>query len=129
MSYEAPINILQLAHDRFRIEVEENVVKAVAAYDIEVNRKELIKALNYDRQQYQKGYEDGRANAMPWIPCRGREDLPKDEGVYLVSRMDYEGYVVELLPFSPNEELDVEWWTDEVDAWMPKPEPYKEDRE
>ena len=38
--------------------VEERIVKAVQQVDIEVDKEELIKALKYDRDQYQKGYND-----------------------------------------------------------------------
>lgn len=56
MSYESPIEILQ---KQVTYEMEENVMRAVQSYGINVNKDELIKALMYDRQQYQKGYEDG----------------------------------------------------------------------
>ena len=32
-----------------------------------VDKEELIKALKYDREQYQKGYEDGRPQKGEWI--------------------------------------------------------------
>lgn len=37
------------------------VIKAVQNVGINVNRDELISALSYDRNQYQKGYADGIA--------------------------------------------------------------------
>lgn len=39
-------------------EFEENVCKVCMSYGINVNPDELIKALNYDRKQYEKGYLD-----------------------------------------------------------------------
>ena len=45
---------------RYRDEQEEEVYKAIVRYGINVDKEELIKALEYDRQQYEKGFEDGR---------------------------------------------------------------------
>lgn len=44
-------------------EAENYVHKAVLSLDIQVDKKELIKALEYDRKQYEKGYEAGYAAA------------------------------------------------------------------
>ena len=33
-------------------------MEVVQRYDINVNKEELIKALSYDRNQYDKGYKD-----------------------------------------------------------------------
>ena len=41
--------------------MEENIFKAIQNVDINVDREELIKALKYDRDQYNKGYEDAKA--------------------------------------------------------------------
>lgn len=38
---------------------EDDVVKAVQKVGINVDKDELIKALSYDRNQYEKGYNDG----------------------------------------------------------------------
>ena len=37
-------------------------------YHVECDREELIKALNYDRQQYEKGYEDARRTFSASLP-------------------------------------------------------------
>ncbi len=39
--------------------VEDSVVKSVHKIGINVDKEELIKTLNYDRKQYEKGYECG----------------------------------------------------------------------
>lgn len=54
--YESPIKVVM---DRMRTSFDENVVRAVQHYDIDVDREELIKALQYDRGQYEKGFNDG----------------------------------------------------------------------
>ncbi len=38
---------------------EEQIMRAIQNVGVNVDKKELIKALNYDRQQYEKGYCDG----------------------------------------------------------------------
>lgn len=38
---------------------EDDIFKVVQKYDINVNKEELIKALEYDREQYDAGYKDG----------------------------------------------------------------------
>lgn len=38
---------------------EDGVMKAIAEVGVDVDKEELIRALKYDRQQYQKGYDKG----------------------------------------------------------------------
>ena len=57
--YINPINeIYKDMEVRINQHLEEMIVKAVRACDIEVDKEELIKALNYDRNQYEKGFAD-----------------------------------------------------------------------
>jgi hypothetical protein len=48
------------------MEKKENaiVAKVQTALDVQVDKEELIRALQYDRNQYEKGYMDGKADAM-----------------------------------------------------------------
>ena len=55
MSYENPILLIQ---QRMNAQIEDAVCKAVQKVGIYVDKDELIKALKYDREQYQKGYKD-----------------------------------------------------------------------
>lgn len=57
MSYESPISIY--AKD-VATQLEDEVLKVVQSYSVFVNREELIRALRYDREQYDKGYRDGK---------------------------------------------------------------------
>ena len=59
--YESPIAIIKGA---FTTEYENGVMTAVQKYGVNVDKEELIKALNYDREQYRKGFEDGRRGLM-----------------------------------------------------------------
>ena len=57
MSYESPISIY--AKD-VSTQLEDEVLKVIQSYSIFINREELIRALKYDRDQYDKGFEDGK---------------------------------------------------------------------
>ena len=43
--------------------IEKMVCSAVVNCGVNVDKEELIKALNYDRQQYEQGYKDGYEKA------------------------------------------------------------------
>ena len=69
--YESPITILQ---KQMEIHVEDEVMKAVHGVGVYVDKDELIKALQYDRKQYEKGFVDGATTQMEahWeIDCDG----------------------------------------------------------
>ena len=64
--YESPINMIYDAADKIikqrQDEVENKIVCEITErYAIDVDKDELIKALNYDRNQYHKGYFDGKS--------------------------------------------------------------------
>lgn len=54
--YQSPIEIIS---KQMRTELENDVYKAILDYGIDIDKDELIKALAYDRDQYDKGYNDG----------------------------------------------------------------------
>lgn len=41
-------------------QVDEHIYKCVLNVGIDVNKEELVKALQYDRNQYEKGYADAK---------------------------------------------------------------------
>ncbi len=57
--YESPINIIESAVTELQKQQEEGVFRLIRNYGITVDRDELLKALAYDRNQYDKGYDDG----------------------------------------------------------------------
>lgn len=58
--YESPIDkIYKDIQTQMIQQDEEMVMKAVREVGITVNKDELVKALQYDRNQYEKGYQDG----------------------------------------------------------------------
>ena len=56
--YTSPIKLL---HTQIQTSIENDVFKVIEKHGIEVDKEELIKALAYDRDQYNKGYKDGVA--------------------------------------------------------------------
>lgn len=53
--WESPIKII---YKDVEMQLEAGVIKAVQNASIYVDKDELLKALQYDRDQYRKGYED-----------------------------------------------------------------------
>ena len=72
--YKSPIEVITR---QMRTEFEDNVVKAIQDYGVSVDKEELIKALQYDRNQYEKGYADGlNHRETEWISVDER--LPEE---------------------------------------------------
>ena len=57
--YESPIEMIisEIITD-FKQNQEKQICEAIQRMNINISKEELIKALNYDRQQYEKGYND-----------------------------------------------------------------------
>lgn len=73
--YQSPIEIIT---KQIRTQFEDNVFKAIQDYGIVVDKEELIKALQYDRGQYEKGYAAGMlAQKSEWISVEER--LPSED--------------------------------------------------
>lgn len=66
MSYESPISTITMEErtNRFRDEFDNMVFQTVVKTGVKVDKQELIKALQYDRNQYEKGYADGQRDAV-----------------------------------------------------------------
>lgn len=59
--YKSPIEIIT---GKMVTRIDDEIYSAVQNVGINVDREELIKALAYDRGQYEKGYKDGRKDAF-----------------------------------------------------------------
>lgn len=142
MAYESPIEIIQReATDWF----ETNVIKACMSVGINVNRDRLIRALQFDRNQYNAGYADGY-NASRWIPVKNR--LPEEDTDVLISYRYKEGegdtshVYIDItsygdMYFGGRKVEGVKHWRPpfeyftsnyEVVAWQPIPEPCREEQ-
>ena len=83
--WESPI---ELIHGDMHVRLENEIVKAVQSYGIKVDKNELIKALNHDREQYERGYED--AKQMYKRPKGKWESRDGFYGVAFCSECDYD---------------------------------------
>ena len=101
-------------------------VQDVVGYDIE--EKELLKALQYDRDQYAKGYAAG-LNADRWISVEDR--LPEETGSYLAYIINADDnklrYAMTADFYSKRKEWvpDDECASNNVVAWQELPKPYE----
>ena len=57
--YQSPIDII---YTEQQTKLENSIYEAVQKVNINVDKEELIKALKYDREQYNKGYTNGYAD-------------------------------------------------------------------
>lgn len=65
--WESPVNIFEIHEpiiEEINKQTEETVFKAIHKVGVDVNKEELIKAMQYDRNQYEKGYKDGYADSV-----------------------------------------------------------------
>lgn len=58
--YESPIKLMET---EWSTQMDGNILKAVKNVGIDVDKDELLRALKYDCEQYDKGYRDGVYNA------------------------------------------------------------------
>ena len=66
--YKSPIDIY---YGQMETQLEGSVLRAVQKVGVNVDKEELIRALKYDRDQYDKGYSDGERDSMDsMIRCK-----------------------------------------------------------
>jgi hypothetical protein len=68
--YESPVRLI-MSDIKLQVDekLEEACYTAVMEYFPNVNREELIRALQYDRQQYEQGYRDAKAEIVHCEEC------------------------------------------------------------
>ena len=82
--WESPINVMEIQNSfvsEIKEKTEEMVFSEIKRIEIDVDKEELIKALQYDRGQYEKGYKDGYADAIVEFVERITLPLLTEEGV------------------------------------------------
>ena len=70
--WESPINVIQ---SELMMRYEDGVMKAVRNVGFDVSKEELVKALQYDREQYDKGYKDAIEEFAEQIVKRIEEEI------------------------------------------------------
>ena len=66
--YNSPIELLATdIQNQILKQQDEEIYQVVLHYVPNVDKEELLRALKYDRDQYEKGYLDGKADAMASI--------------------------------------------------------------
>lgn len=126
--YQSPISIYESAMQTI-MEQRENAIfaKVQDAFDVQVDKAELIRALQYDRGQYEKGYQDAKQEQR-WIPVERR--LPEADKNVLVCTI-HGSFKVARCNFYKNG-TEASWATNDglgeraITHWMPLPEPPKE---
>lgn len=77
MSYQSPIEVFQT---QMQSQIEDETYKAVMKVGINVDKDELLKALQYDRDQYQKGYADRDLEIIRCKDCKWWHESETVEG-------------------------------------------------
>lgn len=131
-NYESPIQKI-VADMQTKMIEQENIqlmMEVKQAVGFAVSKEELLKALQYDRDQFAKGYKAG-LNADRWIsvkdqlPEEGEYDgdaakyylVQNEYGDMMVARYTHSGYWEQIYQLKPI--------ADEIVAWQPLPEPAK----
>ena len=125
--YKSPIEVITT---QLNSQIENEVLKAVQNIAVNIDKDELLKALQYDRNQYEQGYIDGK-QANKWISVD--DQFPQDNGYALVYINKYKQDAIREYYYCGNGEWEDEtgWATTEcfgITHWMPLPEPPKEDQ-
>ena len=77
MNYKSPIELIA---SQMNLAIEGEICKAVQNVGVIVEKEELLKALKYDRNQYQKGYSD-RDDEI--VRCKDCKNWTKEDDRYL----------------------------------------------
>ncbi len=127
IDYKSPIEIWQ---SEIEMQMEGEVSKACRRVGVQVDKEELLKALQYDREQYKKGYQDG-LNADKWIPCEERLpskyeevlccDIKGNQNICVLFKDSVLGLLWKELGSCSSIRFDY------ITAWQPLPAPYKKE--
>lgn len=80
--YKSPIEIIT---GKMQTQIDDEIYRAVQNVGVNVNKEELLKALEYDRGQYEEGFREGEKyvlrhlrNLLPeWLYTAIKENLIK----------------------------------------------------
>lgn len=91
--YESPITRIQnqLLGEMVKKEEDQFMCEVRRTIGYQIDKAELIKALNYDRDQYEKGYQDGRSAGYR------QAESQKRKGFWLINSDGYYPYCSECM--------------------------------
>ena len=143
--YESPVTVYYEDMSTQIRDSADGQIMAEIRMHVDVDKEELIKALNYDRNQYSKGYQMGVFDAYtdiedPWIPVTERLPEKSEYGQVLVTFIPPAGTLWMKVIIANYSDLmgiakpcfwigevgkrNFENITERVTAWIPLPEPY-----
>ena len=87
-NYESPITRIenQLLSEMRKNEEDQFMCEVRQAIGYNIDKSELIKALNYDREQYERGYQDGKTAGYR------QAESEKGKGCWLINSDGYYPY-------------------------------------
>lgn len=112
--YKSPleINYTEPIYNLVDDAIQNQVVKVVQSIGIDVDKAELLKALTYDRMQYDKGYIDGRRYKPPIVKNADRiRSMTNEELAHLLHSAEEHLFTGNLW----NYEKWMDWLNQEVD--------------
>ena len=131
--YESPIELFKTEPivEQIQSQFDDMVYRGVVRAGVTVDKDELIRALQYDRQQYEKGYADGRDKSKQWFFV---DDLLPDSGEPVLAYYERNAWPDGSDTAVRKKEIGIGWHVDgmwHVDgcnkvvgiAWMPLPYP------
>ena len=125
MAYEPMIHLYQTKLQQATDEaILDSILREVLKTGVMVDRAELMKALQYDRGQYEKGYADGRNDAAKWTAF-SETTPPVHEHVLCLGTDEGKSYIYIDFALSDGEMPYTSLYN--PTHWMPLPEPPRED--
>ena len=92
--YESPITMIQeTISQQMKQEEDKYVMEIERAVGFHIDKQELIRALNYDRDQYNKGFNDAKRQFDRLIGIGHWVNKPNIYGVVYCSECDYELHI------------------------------------
>lgn len=86
MNYKSPVDLIV---SEMNLRMEGEIFKAVQNVGVNVDKDELLKALQYDRDQYQKGYADRDSEIVRCKECVHRGKVEKCVLAAIAAEKDY----------------------------------------
>jgi len=134
--YESPITLLekQISMDIEKT-IEGEIWKATKEIGVVVDRQELIRALEYDRDQYYKGYQDATEKYKDkWISLKDKIQELRETVLITTFNLvtigwrnseDYEKLQFSIIDPVNNRVTKADPYDYHITHWMPLPKPYK----